>query len=636
MKYEALFSPIKLRGLELKNRIFLPAMMTKMATVPDGQVTQALIDYHVARAKGGCGLNVTECCAIHESTHGLGYLALYTEEHKAGIKRLIDAVHEVGGKVCVQIWHGGQVPRALLPDYRKPMLTNEMSKEDIDMIVECYGKSTKMAVEAGADAIEYHTAHTYLPHTFLSAIYNERTDEYNGSLENRARFSMEVIRKMRENMPEDMPLLMRMNSCDDHHKPNGLTVEDMTAFANMAIKEGVDLIDVSRGNGDSAGLKYEVPSIDVPQGYNIENASKIREGVSVPVSVAGRVNYPELANKFIAEGKIDMIAIGRAQIADPEFCNKAMRGEDDLIRRCVGCNQGCFDAIMDPKFPTITCMRNPFVGEEGKEIPKAEKSKRVLIAGGGMAGLTAANVLKMRGHEPMLYEASDHLGGQFILAGKAPTKREIEAAAHWEGEEAKRRGVEIHLNTPVTPQLIEEVKPDEVILAIGAVPLVPTFAGGNQANVTNAHDVLGGVTKPTGKVVIVGGGLVGLEVAEFLGEQGADCTVIEVGPAVGANLGWIRKMCVHETLARLGVKCLTKATCKGMTETGVIYEQDGENKSIECDYVVIAIGARPRPFQDLHIKCNEMGIPCHVIGDTLKARVALTAVAEGKRTAMLI
>lgn len=635
MRYEKLFSPIKLRGLELKNRVFLPAMMTKMATVPDGQVTQQLIDYHAARARGGCGLNITECCAIHESTHGLGYMGLYTKEHQEGLKKLVDGVHEAGGKICVQVWHGGQVPVVLLPNYRKPMLTNQMSKEDIDMIVECYGKSTAMAVEAGCDCIEFHAAHTYLPHTFLSPAYNQRTDEYNGSLENRARFALEAIRSIRKNMPEDMPLLMRLNVQDDHPK-GGLTEDDMIEFINMAEKEGVDFVDLSRGNGDTYGLKYEVPSIDIPQGYNVENVAKIHAAVNIPVSVAGRINDPELANRILEEGKADMIAMGRAQIADPEFCNKAMGGEDETIRRCVGCNQGCFDAVMNPKMPTITCMRNPLVGKEGEKFPKAEKPKKVLIAGGGMAGLTAASMLKLRGHEPIVYEASEHLGGQFILAGKAPTKTEIENAAHWEGENAKRLGVQIHTNTPVTMELIEQVKPDEVIIAIGAEPLVPPFAGVNQTNVTNAHDVLAGIVEPKGKVVIVGGGLVGLEVAEFLTEKGVQCSVLEMGPTVGANLGVIRKICVNENLARLGVEFITQAACKGITETGIIYEQNGENKGIDCDYVVIAIGAKSRSSQDLHIQCNALGIPCHVIGDTLKARVALTATAEGMAVAMRI
>lgn len=634
MAYNALFSPIKIRGLELKNRIILPAMETRFCT-KEGEVTQTLIDYHVARAKGGCGLNITEVCAIHESTHGVGYMALYKENHLQGLKKLVESVHNEGGKIGVQVWHGGKIAAFTLPEGVKPMLTNEMTQEDIDMIVECYGKTTAMAVEAGVDCIEFHAAHTFLPHTFLSPTYNKRTDQYNGSLENRARFALECIHSIRKNMPEDMPLFMRVNLQDDHPK-GGLTVEDTISFIKMAREAGVDFADISRGNGDTEGLKYEVPSFDVPQGYNIDNVAKVRAAVGIPVAVAGRINHPEMAEQAILEGKTDVVAIGRGQIADPEFCNKAKAGQADRIRRCIGCNQGCFDGIIDPKIGHLSCLRNPFVGKEGVGMPPAKTPKKVLIAGAGIAGLVAASTLKSRGHEPIVYEASGRLGGQLILAGRAPTKTEMEEAAIWEGMEAYRQGVEIHLNTKVTPDLINQIKPDAVIISIGAAPRVIPLPGVQLPHVYIAHDVLDGKGEPKGHVVVVGGGLVGIEVAEYLTKKGAACTILSRSIQMGGNLGKIRKLFVNEQLQEMGIQSIIGASCKEITPKEVIYEQDGLLKGIECDSVVLAMGAKARPSEDLQEKCKEMNIPYYVVGDAMNAGLALLSSAQGAEAAMQI
>lgn len=632
MNYKALFSPFKVRDLEMNNRVILPAMMTKMAS-PTGLVTQKLIDYHVAIAKGGCGLNFTEVCAIHLSTHGNGYLALYEDEHFDGMKELIDNVHEVGGKIGVQIWHGGQVAIALLPKDRAPMVTEGMTHDDINEIVNCYGKSTAMAVKAGCDAIEFHAAHTYLPHTFLSAAFNKRDDEYSGSLENRAKFCLEVIRSMRANMPENMPLFMRVDALDDYVQ-NGLSIEDVIEFLKMAKAEGVDVIDISRGNNKSAALKYEVPSIDTPRGYNIDNVSKIREAIELPVVGVGRINHPEIANKFIADEKCDLVAIGRGQITDHEFCNKAREGKTDSIRLCVGCLKGCFDSIMNPNIPTITCMRNPLVGKEGDKINKTTDPKTVLIAGGGMGGMLTANMLKVRGHNPIVCEASDKLGGQFHLAGAAPYKGEMIEAALWESKETERLGVDVRLNTVVTPQLVSEINPDEVVIATGAVPSKPSIKGIDSNKVYTYEEVLSGKVDVTGNVVILGGKMVGLETAQYLTSKGAKCSVIEEAERLGSDLGWIRSMNMLENMYVIGVNQVAGAKVLEIQENKVLYSKDDEEFSIECDAVVLALGATSVSLEDVQVKCNELEIPVSVIGDAKSPRVALDAALEGMEIAL--
>lgn len=470
MPFEKLFSPIKLRGLELKNRVLMPGMDTKLA---HNSIGEEVIAYHLARVRGGCGLNMFECTAVHPTTRSKMNFGLYTEEHRDEFKKLTSAVHEAGGRIGVQLLHCGFVYRPFLYEGVRCLDVNNMSKADIDEIVSAFGKSAKLAVEAGFDTMEFHAAHTYLAHEFLSASMNQRTDEYGGSLENRARFALECIREMRRNMPDDMPLLMRVDVQDDYLE-NGLTVDDIAEFVNMAGEAGVDLADVSRGNILSFANVYEVPPINLPKGLNIDLIGRLKSKVkNVAVATVGRIVDPEMAERALQEGKADMVAIGRAQIADPEWCNKAMRGESDKIVKCIGCLQGCYDAVTLPDRATITCLRNPMCARESKPVPVAKRKLHVMVIGGGMGGMVTARYLKQFGHEPEIYEMTNSLGGQFVLAGKAPHKEEIGEADEWEQRAVLSLGIPVHLNTTVTPELIAREKPDAVICAIGAVPLMP-------------------------------------------------------------------------------------------------------------------------------------------------------------------
>ena len=365
MSYDALFSPIKLRGLELKNRIVLPGMNTKLVKNKH-DVADDLPAYHAARAAGGCGLNIVELVSICPECHAYLYLGLYNEHHRDELKKVTKAIHDNGGKAAVQIWHGGFVPADFFDKTNKLETPETLTVERIHEIVKQFGASAKLAVEAGFDALELHGAHTYLPHEFMNPSLNTRTDEYgNQSLENRCRFNLEVIREMRANMPEDMPLLMRLDAVDEM-LPKVTTVEETIQFINWAEEAGVDAIDLSRGNARSLATVYEVPPYNLEPGFNMENIAKIKKAINIPVIGVGRVNMPELANKLIEDGDIDMIAVGRAQLADPEWCNKAKEGRECDIRRCIGCTEGCYDKVIDPKATHITCTRNPMLCLEYK------------------------------------------------------------------------------------------------------------------------------------------------------------------------------------------------------------------------------------------------------------------------------
>lgn len=644
MTYQHLFNPIQLKGLELKNRVVFPAMGTGF--LKNGHVTDTFIDYHVARARGGNALNITEAAAVHAPSAPRDFLMrICDDDCNPGLVRFTDAIREAGGKSCVQLWQGGIAavsgdPEAMciIPS-DMPMGEHTVpgaSIETINDVVKAFGEAAKRAVDTGFDCVEFHAAHGYSPHSFLSAAINKRTDEYGGSLENRARYSLECLRAIRKNIPADMPLLMRIVAHDDYLE-GGLTIEDMIQFCQMAKEAGVDVLDISRGNALSAGVKFEVPSIDIPRGFNVDNAARIKLETGLPVIAVGRINTASQADAIIAEDKADMVVMGRAQIADPEFCNKAFAGEDEKIVRCIACNQGCVDRFMGGGQP-ISCLRNPAVGRERAfELVTTAAPKTVLIAGGGLAGLEAAITLKERGHHPLIVEESDHLGGQFVLAGLAPRKEEMREAAISRAKQALAADVDIRLKTKVTNDLLGELRPDVVIIATGGVPIQLSIPGSDSCHVLNSFDVLLGVSKASGQIAVIGGGLIGLEVAEYLAEKSENhVTVLEMQDQVGKELGMFRKISVMENLYISGIQTHVNTVVKEIKAASVVVETAGERKEIACDYVVTAVGTVPGNHDEIKTYCDQHKIPYHVIGDAKQARRALDAIAEAAEVARAI
>ncbi len=647
MKYPNLFSPVKIKGLELRNRVVLPGMGTNY-TAPGSYMNDRTIDYHVARARGGNGLNTTEITSVHTPSAPKYFLSISDDKFIPGLKKFTDAIHEAGGKACVQLWQGGVVAKMMDPEtvefVPSDMTVNEVigtpipemtvraaDKEMIKEVVKAFGQAARRAVEAGFDTVEFHAAHGYSPHEFLSAAFNKRTDEYGGTLENRARFLLECIREIRGNIPEDMPLIMRVDAHDDYVE-NGLTIEEVIAFCKMAEEAGVDALNVSRGNPITLGMKYEVPPIDIPKGFNVDNAARIKKETGMITIATGRINDPQMAEDMIADGKVDMVVIGRGQLADPEFCNKAYAGDDESIIRCVGCNQGCIGAN-----GPMTCTRNPALGREKEfALIKTDSPKKVLVAGGGMAGLEAAITLKQRGHKPVLFEEGDRLGGQFFIAGLAPRKAEMREAAISRGRQAARQGVDIRLSTTVTASVLDEVRPEAVIIATGANPIKLDIPGAELPHVAGCFDVLNGEVCPEGNVMVVGGGLVGLEVAECVAQDGNKVTVLEMLDQAGKDLENLRKMCVLESLRHSEVNILVNTKCVEIKESSVIVERGGKNEELMCDYVVIAVGSKSRDYSEIKLYCEEKNIPYYVIGDAKKARKVIDAIAEAAEIARAI
>jgi len=644
MPYPHLLEPLTLRGLELRNRVVFPAMATGMID-DGGYVTDQLIAYHVARAVGGNGLNITEAASVHAPSAPRNFLNVSDDAFEPGLRRFTDAIRSAGGRSCIQLWQGGMVASMMDPEAQlitpSGLDTADGHVPGVDIgtiaeVVAAWGAAAARAVRAGFDCVEFHCAHNYSPHAFLSGGLNQRTDEYGGSFENRARYPLACIRAIRAAIPTDMPLLMRIDAHDDQLK-GGLTLDDVIRFCRLAGEAGVDALDISRGNVVTSAVKYEVPPIDVPRGFNVANAAAIRRATGLPTIAVGRINDPAQAERILADGQADMVVIGRGQIADPEFCVKAAGDRAEDIVACVACNQGCYDRYMDPAFAHISCLRNPMVGREAQSaLELTVRPRRVLVAGGGMAGMEAAIILAQRGHQPVLCEATDQLGGQFEVAGLAPRKAEMRDAALSRARQVASAGVEIRVGTPLTPALVDALAPDVVINATGARPVTVPVPGADLPHVTDSISVLTGRVAVSGRAVVIGGGLVGLEVAEYLAERGVAVTVVEMLDAVGKDLGSSRQICVLENLAHAEVELLVDATCTAITASTVVVEQAGALHELACDAVVVAIGSAPDDHTTIAEHCATRGIDYHVVGDAVSARRAIDAIAEANALARVL
>jgi len=629
-----LFRAGKIGTLSLKNRVILPPMGTLF---PDegGFVSQRLIDYHAARARGGCGMNIVEVSAVHPSTRGSRTVGIYDDTFIPGLKNLSAAIREAGGKACIQLWHAGRqinsrvtgmpiVAPSPIPCPLCREMPVELTIHEIGALVEAYGDAAVRAKKAGFDAVEIHGAHGYLIAQFMSAYSNHRQDEYGGPLEKRARFALEIIKNIRGKVGRDYPVLYRLSA--DEYVKGGLTVEDAQRIVKMLEKGGVDAVHVSAGVYES--LARIVPPLDLPAADYMENVAAVRSVAAIPVIAAIGINDPGQADRIIGDGRADFVAVGRGQLADPEFCNKAQAGDLDSILKCIGCNQGCVDRLFMQGL-SICCLRNPAVGREGSYALKpAALKKKILVVGGGPAGLEAAATLQRRGHQVILIERDGRLGGQFFLAGAAPMKREMARAALQMGRIAERHGVEIRLNTPFTRELAAEIDPDHIIVATGAGPMIPDIPGSDRPHVVTAHDVLEGRAPAGDSVAVIGGGLIGIEVAELLHAQGKKVILIELMKSIANGLGLTRKPQALKFMKDHDITVLVNAKCLQFKDRSVILEQNGDVREIgDIDSFVMAVGVKPEhAVRDL---LQGMDYGYHVIGDAREAGKALDAIWEG-------
>ncbi|MEE0106957.1 MAG: FAD-dependent oxidoreductase [Lachnospiraceae bacterium] len=620
-----LFEPIKIGKTMVKNRLFMPPLSTNLAD--KGYVTDALVEHYSNRAKGGVGLIVTEVTTVEPVyTYLPGDMSIYDDSFIPGWKKLVDAVHQYDAKILSQLFHPAYMafpipgtPQLIAPSnvgpYYAKSAPRAVTVEELHVIVQQFGEAARRVQIAGGDGVEIQCAHAHgLLGGFLTPLYNKRTDEYGGDINGRLRLTLEVIAKIRELCGDDFIIDVRISG--DEYSEGGLTLNDMIYVSKQLEKAGVDFIHVSGGNTIKRGSSMPAPGTSpAPHAHASE---EIRKHVNIPVSTVARINEPWVAEELIANGKTDICMIGRPNLCDSEFANKAAAGKTDDIRPCIGCGR-CLTGIMMGK--VIGCTVNPSV--ESDEIKEAEEKKKVLVIGGGPAGMEAAFVAKKRGHEVVLCEKSGELGGLLRLAAVPIAKQELCKVIKFMARRLEHEGVEVRMNCEVTPEMLaNEFKEYEVICSTGAVPKeIAPFKVFKQT--MTADDVLSGKEYPGRKIVILGGGSVGCETADYLAPlindlfpANRDITVIEMTSSLMPGEGGAAKSQLTQRLMRKGVKIELNAQVTKVDETTITYEKDGKEYQItDADTLVFAVGYAPNKVENEAVEdrihfigdCNQVG-----------------------------
>lgn len=641
MKFEAMFQPIQIGPMTVANRFVMSPMGNNFANT-DGTMSERSASYYGARAKGGFGLITFEATVVYkEAKGGPRKPCLYDDSTVSSFQAAIAACHQAGAKVSIQLQHAGPEGNTKITGYPLKAASaipascgretpEAITKEELYRLIECYGDAAVRAKKAGADAVEIHCAHGYLVSTFISARTNKRVDEFGGSFENRMRLPKLIIENIRKKAGDSLAILCRINATDDVE--GGQTAQDAAAVASYLEKEcGVDGLHLSR----AVHLHDEcmwAPSL-IHGGFSADYVTEIKRAVSVPIITVGRYTEPQYAELMIAEGRADLVAFGRQSIADPEMPNKAKAGRLDLMNPCIGCLQGCVPNMF--KGEPITCLVNPLAGREADFKP-AQTKKNVMVIGGGPGGLYAAFTAAQRGHAVTLYEKGDILGGNMRLAAYPPGKGDITNMVRSYIAKCEEYGVKMVMHTEVTPAMVAEAKPDAVIVATGSNPLVLPIPGINDTGVIHAGDLLDGKASVGKKVLVVGGGMVGCEVADFLGELGHEVSVIELRDQLGPDVIPEHRKFLMKDFEAYKVQGVTGVKVAQFFTDGVSYTlADGTEGRLEgFDNVVLAMGYRNNDTISEEIK--KIVAETYVIGDAVKARKALDATAEGLNAALEI
>lgn len=630
-----LLTPINIGNLQLKNRLAVPAMVTVYCDT-DGMATERFIAYHEARAKGGWGLIITEDYAVDPAGRGFWTSGLWKDEQIASHKELTERVHQHGCKIVAQIYHCGRqtspdiigcqpVSASAIPCPAMGSIPRALTIPEIKKIVCQFGDTAYRAKMAGFDGVEVHGAHGYLIAQFMSNYSNKRSDEYGGSLHNRMRFPLEIIADIRQKCGSGFPVIFRISA--DEFVPGGRNIEDTKAIAIMLQKAGnagIDAIHVSAGvYGSTATI---IPPLNVPHGWIVDFAEEVKKVVDIPVITVGRINDPHLAESVIISGKADIVAMGRGSLADPDLPNKFAGGKCEDICHCIGCQQGCLQVLF--RNEPIRCLVNPTCGFEYlNEQRKADKPKRVVVVGGGPAGMEAAIAAARAGHKVSLYEKEDYLGGEFALAPVPPSKGDMSLLLAWEQRQLQKNGVDVHLGTEFTPEMADEIAADTIILATGAIPSLPSIPGIDHSHVLLAREVLWGRVAIGKEVVVLGGGLIGAETAAFCTEQGVNVSIVEQLSAIALEEDVTRRGFLLKLLDDKKVDIMTETQVVEIKEDCVVLETEGEVFEYPADTVIIAMGMES--YNPLQQALAGKAAKIAVVGDAVEPRNALEATREG-------
>ena len=636
-EFSHLFSPIKVGETVVKNRVFMPPISTNLAD--KGYVTDALVAHYAARAKGGVGLIVTEVTTVEPTYIYLpGDMSIHDDSFIPGWKKLTEAVHQYDCKILPQLFHPAYMafpipgtPRLIAPSNVGPYYAKEaprsVTKEELKVIIKQFGEAALRVKTAGADGVEIHAAHAHgLLGGYLSPLYNKRTDEYGGDISCRLRLTLEVIEEVRKMCGKDFIIDVRISG--DEYTDGGLNINDMIYVSKTLEKAGVDMLHVSGGTTIARGSS--IPAPGTKMGSHALLSEEIKKHVSIPVATVGRITEPWIADELIANDKADICMMGRANLCDAEFVNKAMSGHVEDIRPCIGCLR-CLTGIMFGK--RVSCTINPSLEIENEDtIKEAEEKKNILVIGSGPAGMEAAFVAHKRGHHVVLCEKDDKLGGEMNLAAVPIAKQDLTLVIKYMAH--KLEGVDVRLNTEVTLEMLKnEFKDYEVIAGTGASPIVINPFTQFKSWMT-ADDVLAGRAFPGRKIVIIGGGSVGCETADYLAPlindlfpRNRDVTILEMADGVMMNESGPGRSLLVRRMMEKGVKIITSAKVDSVTETEINYTQDDVTHTIkDADTLIFAAGYKKNPAVEEMLE--ESGLNYHMIGDAHEIGNIKTAITE--------
>ena len=635
--YNKIFEKGNIGKLELDNRLVMAPMGSHY-----GKINEGAIAYYAARAKGGFGLLITEfTCVDQVGKAQPDQLMIDSDDYIPEFKKLTDRIHEEGGKIFLQLQHSGRqathyvtgmqpVAPSPIPCPMIGEMPRELTVEEIYEIIEKFGEGAVRAQKAGYDGVDISGGHGYLVAQFLSSYSNKRSDEFGGDINGRAKFAVELIENIKKKCGKDFPVSFRISG--DERVEGGRKANETAIIARILEEAGVDAISVTAGVYGS--MQYIIPPANVLNGYNLADAEVIKKAVNVPVIVVGRINDPIMVEDVLARGIADFVALGRASLADSEFPNKVKENRTGEISPCVGCMTRCVGAPgIDPGDTGVSCMLNPFSGHElTMKITKTENPKNIVVIGGGLGGLEAAWVSAARGHKVTLFEKNNKFGGQVVPGSVPPAKHELGRAIKYYVTMCKKYGVDIKLGAEADVDTIIAANADEIILATGSTPITPNIPN-DGITIVQAIDVLRGKVTAGKNALVVGGGLVGLETAEYLLTLNSKATVVEMKDKAGEGLNQSTQYFIFKNLKEGGVDVLTNTKVEKFTRDGAICtDPSGEVNLSGYDMVILALGSKAYNPLEESLKGKVKSL--HLIGDAVRPRRIVDAVEEAARLAI--
>jgi 2,4-dienoyl-CoA reductase-like NADH-dependent reductase (Old Yellow Enzyme family)/thioredoxin reductase len=638
-QFKALFSPFRIGNIEMRNRIVMPPMATHFAG-SDGSPNERHIAYYVERARGGVGYITFEHTGVLKQGRAFPNMALIdSDQNIPSFRKLVEAIHRENGKILIQINHAGRqtsssftgspiVAPSAVPCPIRNEMPQELSSGEIQKIIEAFALAAGRVKESGADGVEIHMAHGYLINQFLSPFSNKRTDEYGGDAEHRMRMAIEVLRAVRNKVGSDFTVLCRLSA--DEYVDGGLKLEDSKEIAKALERNGADGLHVSACVAASGHLNH--PPYYAEEGVFVHLAQGIKSVVGIPVITVGRIRTPEVANQIVEEDKADLVSMGRALIADPHLPLKTLQGRSEEILPCISCNR----CVLSIRKGSLQCAVNPETGREGIFVAqKTDRPKKVWIIGGGPAGMKAAEIAARRGHRVTLYEKNEELGGRFLLAAIPPKKQVLKDFIDQLTAQLKKLPVKIALGKLFSPASLKRGKPDIVIVATGAKPFFPPIDGIVDAQAISVEEALSKPVLLGKKVLVVGGGGIGAEVADYLSENGKEVTLVEMREGIALDLVAHLQYFLNKRLREKRVQILTSTKAIRFEKEGLwVEDPQGKKMLTGFDSVVIALGSIPNDeiLESLKGKVPEV----YVVGDASKPREVMEALVEAEEIALRI